>query len=94
MQRLILRTAIVIVASTLTFLPCLHAADKTSSAVDEANIRQARVSQNQAIAAQDPDLVASFWTEDVTIRRGLGQPVSGQAAYRSSSSQGEVRLLA
>ena len=82
MQRLILPTVIVIVASTLTFLPFLHAEDKTSSAVDEANIREARVSQNQAIAAQDPDRVASFWTEDVTIRRALGQPVSGQAAYR------------
>jgi ketosteroid isomerase-like protein len=83
MQRLILRTGIVIVASTLTFLgTCLHAEDKTSSAADEAAIREARVAQNLAIAAQDPDRVASFWTEDVTIRRALGQPVTGQAAYR------------
>ena len=40
------------------------------------------MAQNQAIAEQDPDRVASFWTEDVTIRRGLGQPVNGLAAYR------------
>ena len=82
MQRSILRAGIAIVASTLTFLPCLHAEDKTSLAADETAIREARVAQNLAIAAQDPDRVASFWTEDVTIRRALGQPVTGQAAYR------------
>jgi ketosteroid isomerase-like protein len=83
MHRLILRTVIAIAASTLTFLStCVHAEEKPSSAADEADIREARVAQNQAIAAQDPDRVASFWTEDVTIRRGLGQPVTGQSAYR------------
>ena len=54
----------------------------SGSAADELVIGQARVAQNRAIADQDPDRVAIFWTEDVTIRRGLGQPLSGRAAYR------------
>ena len=37
---------------------------------------------NSALAVGDIERVASFWTEDVTIRRGLGTPVSGRAAYR------------
>ena len=83
MQRSRRRTAIVVVASTLTILgTCLQAQEVSSTDADEAAIREARVAQNQAIAAQDPDRVARFWTEDVTIRRALGQPVTGQAAYR------------
>jgi ketosteroid isomerase-like protein len=83
MQRSGRRTVIVIVASTLAFLgTCIQAEGASSSDADEGAIREARVAQNQAIAAQDPDRVASFWTEDVTIRRALGQPVTGQAAYR------------
>ena len=41
-------------------------------------IRAARTAQNQAIAAGDLDRVASFWTEDVTVRRALGQPLAGR----------------
>jgi ketosteroid isomerase-like protein len=47
---------------------------------DPAAIRAARIAQNKAIAAGDLDRVASFWTEDVTVRRALGQPLSGRAA--------------
>ncbi len=83
MQRLIARAVIVMVATTLTFLVAdAHAAGQTSSSADEAAIREARITQNQAIAAQDLDRVATFWTEDVTIRRALGQALTGQAAYR------------
>jgi ketosteroid isomerase-like protein len=53
-----------------------------SSAVDVRAIREARTAQNRAIAAGDADLAATFWTEDVTIRRALGQEVHGRAAYR------------
>jgi uncharacterized protein (TIGR02246 family) len=51
-------------------------------AQDQSAIRAARIAQNRAIAAGDLDAVASFWTEDVAIRRGLGQPVTGSDAYR------------
>jgi ketosteroid isomerase-like protein len=37
-----------------------------------------------AIAAGDLDRVASFWTDDVTVRRALGQPLSGRAAARQA----------
>ena len=53
-----------------------------SQSGDERAIRQARAAQNRAIVAGDADLVASFWTEDVTVRRGLGQPLSGRADAR------------
>jgi 2-iminobutanoate/2-iminopropanoate deaminase len=44
-------------------------------------IRAERLSQNQAIARHDTDLVASFWTDDVTICRGLGVQIAGKPAY-------------
>jgi ketosteroid isomerase-like protein len=49
-------------------------------------VAAARVAQNRAIAAGDLDLVASFWTDDVTVRRALGQPLSGRAAAVGSAS--------
>jgi ketosteroid isomerase-like protein len=49
---------------------------------EEREILAARTAQNQAIAAYDADRVAAFWTEDVELRRGLGQLVVGRAAYR------------
>jgi ketosteroid isomerase-like protein len=51
---------------------------------DDAGIRAARVAQNAAIAAGDLDRAASFWTEDVTVRRALGQPLSGRDAARQA----------
>jgi len=53
-------------------------------AADEAaNIRQARANQNRAMCAQDTELAASYWTDDVTLRRGLGSSVIGKEAYRA-----------
>jgi ketosteroid isomerase-like protein len=49
---------------------------------EERAIRTARASQNAAMEAGDADLAATWWTEDVTIRRALGQDVHGRAAYR------------
>src|ERR1700730_16814079 len=49
---------------------------------ERSAIRSARVAQNKAIAAGDLDRAASFWTEDVTVRRALGQPLAGRAAAR------------
>ena len=47
-------------------------------------MRAARTSQNQAIAAGDLDRAAAFWTEDVTVRRALGQPLTGRDAARKA----------
>lgn len=49
---------------------------------EEESIRSARHAQNQAIASDDLDRVASFWTEDVTVRRALGQSLEGKEAAR------------
>jgi ketosteroid isomerase-like protein/chorismate-pyruvate lyase len=48
------------------------------------DIRASRVAQNEAIAAGDLDRAAGFWTDDVTVRRALGQPLSGRAAARTA----------
>ncbi len=52
-----------------------------TAAAEQQAIRVARISQNRAIAAGQLDSVATFWTDDVMIRRGLGQPVVGRTAY-------------
>jgi ketosteroid isomerase-like protein len=53
-----------------------------SAATDEDAIKAARLQQNAAIAAHQVEAVASFWTDDVTICRGLGAQLAGKAAYR------------
>jgi ketosteroid isomerase-like protein len=52
------------------------------AATEPEIIKTARHAQNAAIAAFKPDEVAAFWTDDVTICRGLGVLVAGKAAYR------------
>jgi len=54
------------------------------AADDRALVAAARVAQNRAIAAGDLDLAASFWTEDVTVRRALGERLSGRAAAQEA----------
>jgi ketosteroid isomerase-like protein len=51
---------------------------------DADAVRAARTMQNAAIASGDLDRVASFWTEDVTVRRALGQPLAGLEAARKA----------
>lgn len=46
---------------------------------DAQAIREARKIQTQALADEDVELVASFWTEDLTIRRALGHIVANKA---------------
>jgi ketosteroid isomerase-like protein len=60
---------------------CARPAAPAASA-DAAAIRAARAAQNRAIVAGDVERVAAHWTEDVTLRRGLGHAVAGRAAYR------------
>lgn len=51
---------------------------------EQLAIRTARNAQNQAIVDNDLDRIASFWTEDITIRRALGQAVEGRDAARQA----------
>jgi ketosteroid isomerase-like protein len=66
---------IVLVALCLGSPPC-------RAATDQETIKTERLQQNAAIAAFKVDEVAAFWTEDVTICRGLGVQLAGKAAYR------------
>ncbi len=76
-----------LLAGLVLFLPriaLLHAEEakaRPSAAVDQSAIRAARLAQNAAIVRRDLDAIASFWTDNVTICRGLGLQVAGKAAY-------------
>ncbi|PYP78037.1 MAG: hypothetical protein DMD35_12795 [Gemmatimonadetes bacterium] len=50
--------------------------------VEARAVRSARAAQNRAIAVLDTAAIASFWTDDVEIRRGLGALVTGRDAYK------------
>ena len=54
----------------------------TAAATDQETMKLERLRQNAAIAAYRIDEVAAFWTDDVTICRGLGTQLAGKAAYR------------
>ena len=70
------------IAASVVALVYVDAGAQTSQAADEAAIRLARSTQTKAIAENDLDRVATYWTSDVTIRRALGQPVTGAEAAR------------
>jgi ketosteroid isomerase-like protein len=44
-------------------------------------IRQIRAQQNDAIARRDFQAVAKSWSQDVTVRAGLGRNIQGSVAY-------------
>ena len=54
----------------------------TNEGPEGVAVRAARAAQNRAIAARDTAAVASYWTDDVEIRRGLGALVVGKDEYR------------
>ena len=56
---------------------------QSSVTADAHSIRAARIAQNAAMAAGDVDRAATWWTEDVSIRRGLGTGISGIAGYKA-----------
>jgi ketosteroid isomerase-like protein len=55
-----------------------------AGSADQGSIRAARTAQNRAMATGDLDRAATFWTEDVTVRRALGQSLSGREAARKA----------
>lgn len=61
-----------------------------------AEIRMARAAQTRAMANRDFEAAASVWTEDVTMRRALGQAIAGRSAYLdtlSSTSSGQDPII-
>jgi len=59
---------------------------------EEHSIRAARQAQNRAIASADIDTAATFWTADITIRRALGQAVTGITEARKILEPGPNKL--
>ena len=55
---------------------------QTPQATDEAAIRLARSAQTKALAAGDIDRVVSYRPADITMRRALGQTLTGIAVPR------------
>src|SRR3954471_17766597 len=53
----------------------------SSTSTDAAAIKQARLRQNAAIVRGDLAEIAAYWTDDVTICRGLGAQLAGKSAY-------------
>lgn len=51
---------------------------------EAAGVRAARAAQNAALAQHDLDRVASFWTEDIVIRSGLGRVIQSKTAYKQA----------
>ena len=62
----------------------LTATLRAAAPADESALRAARTAQNKAIASGDLDRAATFWTEDVTVRRALGQSLNGRVAARKA----------
>ena len=59
---------------------------------EAAAVRAARSAQNTAIAAHDLARAASYWTDDVVIRSGLGRVIQGRANYRSVMAADSVTV--
>jgi len=51
---------------------------------DVQAITLARAGQNQAIVAGDLERISTYWTDDVTVRRALGIPMTGKAEVRKA----------
>ena len=71
-----------LVSFSVLVIAGMAAGPAPGAATDPAAIKAERVRQNAAIANFKVDEVASFWTDDVTICRGLGIQLAGKAAYR------------
>jgi ketosteroid isomerase-like protein len=64
-----------------TSLSASVVAKDAGSASDRSAIEQARLRQNAAIVRGDLDEISAYWTDDVTICRGLGAQLAGKPAY-------------
>lgn len=53
---------------------------------DSEAIRQARLEQNELLAEGHIERAAAFWTEDITVRRGLGTALAGKDTYQAMFS--------
>ena len=85
-----MRTSPVPLVALTLLLASATARAQSRSSNDVRDIRAARLAQNAAMAAGDVDRAARWWTEDVTIRRGLGTGLSGIEAYKGIMERAPV----
>jgi ketosteroid isomerase-like protein len=69
--------------NAIALLALFAVAPLPAQSADAALIRAARIAQTAAMAKGDVERAATWWTDDVAIRRGLGAPVTGAAAYKA-----------
>lgn len=77
-----MRVPSVALAAIALLVSAVSSSAQSSTKSDASAIRAARLAQNAAMAAGDVDRTAAWWTDDVTIRRGLGTGLSGVEAYK------------
>lgn len=75
-----MKTLLLTLAASLA-TTLLHAAHAPAADDQAALVRRARIAQNAAIARHDLTGIASYWTDNVTICRGLGLQAAGKAEY-------------
>ncbi len=81
--RLALPAALLALSACVTQKTVTLDVEESPAAVERIAIREARASQNASLAEGDYDRAARVWTDDVTMRRGLGDAVTGKVAYRA-----------
>lgn len=79
MSIVFVRPLLMLLACSLSFSA---GAQGSSTASEEATIKESRRLQTQALARNDLDTVVKYWDPAITIRRALGHPVDGAAAAR------------
>lgn len=83
-----MRTNILLASLAVTIATTAACTRRTAASIalatEEAAVRAARAEQNRAIARQDLDGVARFWTEDVVRTAGLGHVLRGRSDYRDA----------
>ena len=85
-----MRTTLPPLLALMLLLASASASAQSRTPNDARDIRAARLAQNAAMAAGDVDRAARWWTEDVTIRRGLGTGLSGIEAYKAIMERAPV----
>ena len=79
------RSLVVALVLPLSFARCASRSAAPFRPGDDRDvIKQLRSAQNVAIARQDYSAVAERWTDDITVRAGLGKALSGRQAYHDA----------
>ena len=77
--------SLLLVVGSSTFIgAAVPVASRAQGPREAAEVRAARAAQNAALARHDLDRVASFWTDDIVIRSGLGRVIESKTAYKNA----------